>query len=137
MEAMIQSRLKARNFTKNKLLKLVNLTKICFLFAGINMTHIQKKAPKRHILWMMLQKTKGIEIQMLRLRCCLPPLLKFLATRLCTPLLVFDKTPVQLHFAVVNCSDAVMSVFYSPVLTRSLIFLNCCVVALCVCLPIS
>jgi len=39
-------------------------------------------------------------------------------------LLVFDKTLAQLCFAVVNCSDAVMSVFHSPVLTRSLIFLQ-------------
>jgi len=39
----------------------------------------------------------------------------------CAPLLVFDKTSAQPHFAVVNCSDAVMSVFYSPV-TRSLMF---------------
>jgi len=37
-------------------------------------------------------------------------------------LLVFDKTLAQPHFAVVNCSDVVMSVFHSPVLTRSLIF---------------
>ena len=41
-----------------------------------------------------------------------------------TPLLVFDKTSVHPDFAVVNCSDAVMNVFYSPVLTRSLIFLQ-------------
>ena len=39
-------------------------------------------------------------------------------------LLVFDKTSAQPHFAVVNCSDAVMSVFYAPVLTHSLIFLQ-------------
>jgi len=38
-------------------------------------------------------------------------------------LLVFDKTSAQPHFAVVNCSDAVTSVLYSPVLTSSLIFL--------------
>jgi len=42
----------------------------------------------------------------------------------CAPLLVFDKTSVQPHFAVINCSDALTSVFYSPVLTRSLIFLQ-------------
>ena len=30
----------------------------------------------------------------------------------------------QHHFAVANCSDAVMSVFYYPVLMRSLIFLQ-------------
>jgi len=28
-------------------------------------------------------------------------------------LLAFDKTPAQLHFAVVNCADVVMSLFYS------------------------
>jgi len=39
-------------------------------------------------------------------------------------LLVFDETLAQPHFAVVNCSDAVMSVFYSPVLARSLILLQ-------------
>jgi len=38
-------------------------------------------------------------------------------------LLVFDETLVQPDFAVANCSDVVMSVFHSPVLTRSLIFL--------------
>jgi len=37
---------------------------------------------------------------------------------------VFDKTLAQLHFAVVNCSDVGMSVFHSPDLTRSLIFLQ-------------
>jgi len=42
----------------------------------------------------------------------------------CAPLLVFDKTSVQPQFAVVNCSDVVMSVFYSPVLTLSLIVLQ-------------
>jgi len=48
------------------------------------------------------------------------------------PLFVFDKTLAQPHFAVVDCSDALMNGFYSPVLTRSLIFavMNCCVVAL-------
>jgi len=40
------------------------------------------------------------------------------------PPLVFNKTLAQPHFAVANCSDAAMSVFYSPVLTRSLIFLQ-------------
>ena len=34
-------------------------------------------------------------------------------------LLVFDETLAQPHFAVVNCSDAVMSVFYSHLSTRS------------------
>jgi len=37
---------------------------------------------------------------------------------------VFDKTLAQPNFAVVNCSDVVISVFHSPVLTRSLIFLQ-------------
>jgi len=47
-------------------------------------------------------------------------------------LLVFDKTLAQPHFAVVNCSDAVMSVFYSPFLTRRQNFavMNSCVAAL-------
>jgi len=36
----------------------------------------------------------------------------------------FDETLAQPDFAVVNCSDVVMSVFHSPVLTRSLIFLQ-------------
>jgi len=39
-------------------------------------------------------------------------------------LLVFDKALAQPHFAVVNCSDVVMSVFYSAVLLHSLIFLQ-------------
>jgi len=37
---------------------------------------------------------------------------------------VFDETLAQLNFAVVNCSDVAMSVFHSPVLTRSLMFLQ-------------
>ena len=39
-------------------------------------------------------------------------------------LLVFDETLAQPDFAVVNCSDVVMSVFHSPVLTRNLLFLR-------------
>jgi len=39
-------------------------------------------------------------------------------------LLVFDKASAQHHFAVVNCSDAEMSVFFYPVFMRSLIFLQ-------------
>jgi len=39
-------------------------------------------------------------------------------------LLVFVETSSQPDSAVVNYSDAVMSVFSSPVLTRSLIFLQ-------------
>ena len=39
-------------------------------------------------------------------------------------LLVFKETLVQPDFAAVNCSDVVMSVFHSPVLRRSLIFLR-------------
>jgi len=42
----------------------------------------------------------------------------------CAPLLVFDKTLAQPHFAAVNCSGTVMSVFYSPVLKCNLIFLQ-------------
>jgi len=47
-------------------------------------------------------------------------------------LLLFDETLTQPHFAVVNCSDAVMSVFYSPFSTRSENFavMNSCVAAL-------
>jgi len=47
-------------------------------------------------------------------------------------LLVFDETLAQPHFAVVNCDDAVMSVFYSPFSTRSQNFAvtNSCVAAL-------
>jgi len=37
---------------------------------------------------------------------------------------VFDETLAQPDFVVANCSDVVMSVFHSPVLTRSLIFLQ-------------
>ena len=37
---------------------------------------------------------------------------------------VFDETFEQPDFVVVNCSDVVMSVFHSPVLTRSLNFLQ-------------
>jgi len=39
-------------------------------------------------------------------------------------LIVFDETLAQPHFAVVNCSDVVVSVLRSPVLSRSLIFLQ-------------
>jgi len=44
-------------------------------------------------------------------------------------LLVFDETLAQPHFAVVNCFDAVLSVFYSPFSNRSHNFavINCCV----------
>jgi len=47
-------------------------------------------------------------------------------------LLIFDQTLAQPHFAVVNCSDAMMSVFYSPFSTRSQNFavMNSCVAAL-------
>ena len=37
---------------------------------------------------------------------------------------VFKETLVQPDFVVVNCSDVVMSVFHSPVLTRNLLFLQ-------------
>ena len=39
-------------------------------------------------------------------------------------LLLFNATIAQPDFAVVKCSDLVMSVFYSPALTRSLTFLQ-------------
>ena len=42
----------------------------------------------------------------------------------CALLLIFDKTLAEPHFAVVNCCVAVMTVFYSTVLTLSLIFLQ-------------
>ena len=47
-------------------------------------------------------------------------------------LLVFDEALVQSHFAVANCSDAVMSVFYSTFSTRSQNFavMNSCEAAL-------
>ena len=50
----------------------------------------------------------------------------------CARLLVFDETLAQAHFAVVNCSGAVMSVFYSRFSTRSQNFavMNSCVAAL-------
>jgi len=37
---------------------------------------------------------------------------------------IFDKTLAQPHFSAVNCSDELMSVLYSPVLTHRLIFLQ-------------
>jgi len=40
------------------------------------------------------------------------------------PLLLFDETLAQPHFAAVNCSYAVVDVIYSSVLTRSVIFLQ-------------
>jgi len=47
-------------------------------------------------------------------------------------LLVFDETLAQPHFTVINWSDAVISVFYSPFATHSQIFavMNSCVAAL-------
>jgi len=47
-------------------------------------------------------------------------------------LLVSDETLGQPHFAVVHCSDAVMSVFFAPFSTRSQYFavMNSCVAAL-------
>jgi len=51
---------------------------------------------------------------------------------ICARLLVFDETAAQPHVAAVNCSDAVMSVFYSPFSTRRQTFavMNSCAVAL-------
>ena len=47
-------------------------------------------------------------------------------------LLVFDETSAQPHFTVINWSDAVISVFYSPFSTHSQIVavMNSCVAAL-------
>jgi len=47
-------------------------------------------------------------------------------------LLVFNETVAQPHVAVVNCSDAVMSVFHSPFSTRRQTFavVNSCAAAL-------
>jgi len=48
-------------------------------------------------------------------------------------LVVFDKTSAEPDFAVVNCSDAVMSVFHIPVLKPQpdvFAVMNYCVVAL-------
>jgi len=39
-------------------------------------------------------------------------------------LLVFDETLVRPDFEVLNCSDVVVSVFHSPILTPSLVFLQ-------------
>jgi len=38
---------------------------------------------------------------------------------------VFDETLAEPDVAVVDCSGAVMSAFYAPVLPRSLIFCSC------------
>jgi len=43
---------------------------------------------------------------------------------LCSTAHIRQDIIAQSHFAVINCSDALMSVFYSPVLTHSLIFLQ-------------
>jgi len=54
-------------------------------------------------------------------------------------LLVFDETLAHPQFAVVNCSGAVMSVFYSRFSTRSqnIAVMNSCVAALSLFSPIS
>ena len=39
-------------------------------------------------------------------------------------LLVFDETLAQPYFAVANCSDVVVSVFHSPIVTLRLVFLQ-------------
>jgi len=50
----------------------------------------------------------------------------------CARLLIFDKTSAQPHFAVVNCSDAVMRVLLRCFNMQPNIFavMNCCVEAL-------
>jgi len=53
MVAFIQS--KSLKLNQNKILKVVNSMKADFLFASLNVNiFIQKKAPKKHILWMMV-----------------------------------------------------------------------------------
>jgi len=90
-----------------------------------------KRKPK--VCWTSLHNEKSKIF--LRTLCAFSILVQFSKIRSCKPeqvqphtsyarLLVFDKTSAQLHFVVVNCSDVVMSVFYSPVLTHSLIFLQ-------------
>jgi len=51
----LSSTVEAWEFTKNKLLKLVNSMKIYFLFADLNLNIIiQKIARKMYVSWMML-----------------------------------------------------------------------------------
>ena len=67
------SRVQARNITKNKLLKLVNWTKMDFLFAVLSLNWIiQKKAPKMDVLLMILWKQGVLHVQVLRLGCYFP-----------------------------------------------------------------
>jgi len=67
----------------------------------------------------------SIHVYFSKIRSCKPgcasasPVTRFYAR-----LLVFGDTLSQPPFAVVNCSEGVMSVFYFPVLIRSLIFLQ-------------
>jgi len=52
----LSSKVEAWNFTKNKVLKLVNSMKMDFVFTGLNLNIIihKKKFQKSHILWMTL-----------------------------------------------------------------------------------
>jgi len=54
--------------------------KMDFLYVGLNLNIIihEKNVRKMHVVWMLLQKQGGLNIQIVRL-CCLPPPSKFLA----------------------------------------------------------
>ena len=80
---MRRCRVEAKNVTKNQLLKLVNSKKRNVLFAGISLNlNITKKESEICMFQGWIFKKQGaLNIQMLRLGCCLP-LSKFLATRL-------------------------------------------------------
>jgi len=58
----ISSKAVVWNFTKNKLLNLVNLMKICFSLAGLNLnTVVQEKTPDNAHFMDDVLKTKGIK----------------------------------------------------------------------------
>jgi len=67
--------------------KIVNQMKIDCV-SGLNLNkYSEKRVRKMHVLWIMLSKTRALNISMLRLESCFPPLSKFLATRLLVALL--------------------------------------------------
>jgi len=63
--------------------------------SGLNLNmYSEKRVRKMHVLWIMLSKTRALNISMFRLEGCLPPLSKFLATRLaCIPFVLMQKFP--------------------------------------------
>jgi len=67
-----------------------------------------------------------------KIRSCKPGCAPAVQPHTYARLLVFGETLAQPHFAAVNCSDAVMSGFYSPFSTRSQNFavMNSCIAAL-------